>query len=277
MKRMIPLLVVLAVAVTVLAEQALSPATQSATAPVTTTAPAIENAAAGAAPATAAATSGRSSTSRYASTHNSSDSYRSRYDSSGRSRKYEASTTRSSGSVQAMLIPAPRALGSEYSILAQRSMFVKGMFRYTGEKERTHREYAGPTTTISDPLENNLVFNAVVKDDTGIAAFVENYLTTQIRELHKGDAIANGKIGDVTLNYLDYVTAGKTTRVAMGRTLFNGDPPATRPFAAGSTAAADSGSSSSSGGSSSIGTLAPPTDALIEKLKKRREAENVGK
>ena len=272
MKRIIPLAVVLVAAVTVLAQQAFSPATQSTTAPVATTA-----AAPAAAAARMAATTGPFSTSRFATTGNSNDSNRSQYDSSYRSRRYEAATTRSSRSAHAMLIPSPKPLGSEYSVLSQRSMFVKGMFRYIRRgTSDTLPSDPRSTTTYSDPPEANLVFNAVVKEDTGVVAFVENYSTSQIRELHKGDAIANGKVGDITLNYMDYITGTKATRVAMGRTLLGGDPPATRPFAAGSTVAADSGSSSS-GGSSSIGTLAPPTDALIERLKKRREAENVGK
>jgi len=262
MKRIIPLVIALAAA-TVLAQQAFSPSTQSSTKPATS--PLVQ--------------STTSSTQQAVGPTSSSERPRSRSEYS-RSQRFEADTKPSSGS-QGVVIPPPKPLSSDYAILTERSMFVKGMFRYPTPGDRGSRESRRSTTMTTqsayvEPPESNLVLTGVIKQDNEFVAMVDN---SQIYTLHSGEAIASGKIGSMmlssTANYADYIAGGRTTHVLVGRTLLNGDPPATRPFAAGSTVAADS--SLPAGSSSGVGALAPPSDSLIERLKKKREAEMAGK
>src|ERR1700733_11031201 len=106
MKRIIPLVIVL-VTVGVLAQQALSPSTQASTQPATSRL--VQATTSSTQPVAVGPTS-------------SSDRYRSRSEYS-RSRRYEADTKPSSGS-QAVSVPPPKPLSSEYAILTERSMFV---------------------------------------------------------------------------------------------------------------------------------------------------------
>jgi hypothetical protein len=263
MKRIIPLMIAL-VAATVLGQQAFSPSTQASTQPATSPLVQSTTSALHAIGPTSAPDRSRS---------------RSEY---SRSRRFEADTKPTSGP-QGVVIPPPKPLSGDYAILTERSMFVKGVFRYAPPGENARRPYRPTTastqsTSIESP-ESNLVLTGIVKQDNEYVAMVENYTNSQIYTLHSGEAIASGKIGPMTLsdtaNYMDYIAGGRTTRVSVGRTLLNGDPPATRPFAAGSTVAADS--TSPAGSSSGVGALAPPSDSLIERLKKKREAEMAGK
>jgi hypothetical protein len=259
MKRIIPLLIVL-VTVGVLAQQTFSPSTEASTKPATS--PIVQS---------------TTSALRTVGPTSAPENYRSRSEFS-RSRRFEADTRPSSGP-QAVLIPPPKPLSSDYAILTERSMFVKGVFRYAPPGDGRIRHNPTTVTTQStfvEPPESSLVFNGAAQVDTGFVALIENYSSGEIRYLHSGDAIASGKVGAMSLNFMDYIAGGHSTHVTIGKTLLGGDPPATRPFAAGSTVAPDS-TSSSVGSSSGVSALAPPSDSLIERLKKRREAENAGK
>jgi hypothetical protein len=99
--------------------------------------------------------------------------------------------------------------------------------------------------------------------------------------------VGRGRVGQITLNFMDYIDkAGKTVHVAIGKNLEGGDPPSTQPSYTSTYSSTPSSPSTPSpysssptpsapstvSGSSSGGILSP-ADAAAERLRRRRAAE----
>jgi hypothetical protein len=114
--------------------------------------------------------------------------------------------------------------------------------------------------------ENMLVFNGATDVNGQLLAFIENTGLNTIGKFHKGDAVASGKIGNITLDQLDYVVGDKVTHVLIGQNLSGVD---TQVLTTQPVASATTGPAGSSGGAAA--------DDLAERMRRRRMQELGGK
>lgn len=174
--------------------------------------------------------------------------------------------------------PVQRLRDTPYSLLESRSIFYKGRLP-TYDPNRTYTQTAPTTNRTTDygpPPERSLVFRGATDFDNDYFAFVENFNNGQIQTLQTGDPIANGKVGMITLNSLDYINkSGKTTHVLLGKTLEGLDPPTTQPSYIAASPTPTPGSTLGS-------TATPPTpsapssasiEATLARLRAKRAAE----
>ena len=110
------------------------------------------------------------------------------------------------------------ALPKQYRVLLSRSVFA------ANGKAEAEANAVAPAPTP----ESLLALKGVVQDDQRFTAFVESLPQKRVIQLKVGDAIARGRIVAITLHELQYESAGRRTRVAIGQAL-SGAGPTTRP------------------------------------------------
>ncbi len=136
-----------------------------------------------------------------------------------------------------------------------RSIFQKG-------RPTANTTPSTPTTLPSTTRqERNIVFDGVTDADGEAYAMFEDTSVGKIMQLKTGDAIAGGKITQITLDAVTYESNGHSTRVAVGQTLDAGEAPLLT-----SRASISSGSPTTG---PSVGTV----DDLLEKLRAKRRKE----
>lgn len=174
-------------------------------------------------------------------------------------------------------VATSRILPREYSILAERSIFQKGS-HVTRVVERS-RSQPGPSVAAPAPakaaaMEDSLVFEGATESGDHFLALVEDRTTSKALMFQVGDAIARGRIAAITLDTLDYVATGNVVHVQVGQNL-RGETmsPAT------SDAVASTGSTTApSTGAPGDGSAAAPggsggSNDIVERLRRRRQAE----
>jgi hypothetical protein len=170
--------------------------------------------------------------------------------------------------------PVQKLNGTQYASLEQRSIFVKGYFKRSvddGSEARPPRTDPRPTEVFQPVTpEKNLVFVGATEFDDEYVAFIEDFTGGKVQMLKAGEAVGRGKMGPISLNYMDYVDkTGKTVRVAIGKNLEGVDPPTTRPSFIASSPPSDYSSTTSP----SSGGLLSATDSIAERLRRKRAAE----
>ncbi len=124
----------------------------------------------------------------------------------------------------------------DFSVLTTRSIFMKT--RVT----QAVTNPAGMAGATSQPAtmrkEDAVVFNGVTEVDGEWVAFMEDTGAGKVSVVRTGDAIALGKIVEITLDGLQYQRAdGQKLHIAIGQTLAGGEalPVSARPVNTGST------------------------------------------
>ena len=142
----------------------------------------------------------------------------------------------------AMAIPASSRLGGarpstrpavvglslpiQYSILMDRSLFAR-----SGKAAPSRRGGPGPAASP----ESGLALRGLARDDTSFIAFIEDTASHRTLQLKSGDAVAAGRIRQISLDALAYESGGKLTQVRVGQNLLGVvlpppvAPPATQP------------------------------------------------
>lgn len=207
-----------------------------------------------------------------------------RSDDRGSSRRYG----NGNGNGGASNYPVPKLTGTQYAALESRSIFAKGRYLNRDGEPGDRTTTTRPSEPYTPPApERTLVFEGATEFDYDYVAFIEDQSSMKVLMLKSGDAVGRGRVGQITLNYMDYVDkAGKTVRVSIGKNLEGSDPPATQPTYTSSYSSPYSSSpssysstpSSSSGtpysaSPSSSGGILSPADAAAERLRRRRAAE----
>jgi hypothetical protein len=170
--------------------------------------------------------------------------------------------------------PAP--MDKPYTVLLERSMFSKD-----GRSRSAPRP---PTTTTTAPVVKPLtpeqanVFRGVLCPDDEYVAFIQNVQTEQVNVLKAGDEIAGGRIAAITLDTLNFATAGKVHEIRVGQNLAGETVAVSTSSTSGSSG---SGSTtgfvgSGSSGTTSSSTQSRPSDpaqaAILERLRARRSS-----
>jgi hypothetical protein len=112
---------------------------------------------------------------------------------------------------------ALRGMTSNYLVLTQRSIFKKG-----AQDVDPFADTSAPVTPppiIHTVAESSLEFNGATRADNNRAAFFENTSTHEVLMRHAGDALARGKILNITLDSIDYLADGRTSTIMIGQTL----------------------------------------------------------
>ena len=162
--------------------------------------------------------------------------------------------------------PVQKLTGTQYAALEQRSIFAKGYFRPSSDGSFDPSKVVRPPDPPAQvtPPEHNLVFVGATEFDEEYVAFIEDFSGGKVQMLKTGDAVGRGKIGPISLNYMDYIDkAGKSVRVAIGKNLEGTDAPTTRP--SGGYSGAPDGATTAP-----IGSGDP--NSIEEKLRRRRAA-----
>jgi len=98
-----------------------------------------------------------------------------------------------------------------------RNIFVKG------NQRPPRQENSGPIGPLP-PSASQLVLTGVSLADNGKLGFLEDQQASTVTRVKVGDAIAAGKVVNITLDSLDYQDAGgKIIRVYVGYNLAGGD------------------------------------------------------
>ena len=171
--------------------------------------------------------------------------------------------------------PVQKLNGTQYASLEVRSIFVHGYFKRTaddGSDARPVRQDTRPAEVYQPPApEKSLVFVGATEFDDEYVAFIEDFTGGKVQMLKAGEAVGRGKMGPISLNYMDYIDkTGNSVRVAIGKNLEGSDPPTTRPSFIASSPPSDYSSSTTS---PSNGGIQSATDSIAEKLRRKRQAE----
>jgi hypothetical protein len=152
----------------------------------------------------------------------------------------------------------------QYAVLLQRSIFARSGLAVNNRLAETNRTTTAP---VLSP-EQAVVFVGVIAQDDEFIAFAENQVTHQLMVLRSGDDVAHGKVVAITLDTLAYGTSGAIKYVHLGQNLagemVSGD-------LLGGATGGGSGSSSASSAPSTAG-MTPEQQAVMERLRKRRES-----
>jgi hypothetical protein len=101
----------------------------------------------------------------------------------------------------------------EYKILFERNIF---------SRERTKimpvvNEIKQPVIVV--PEQTYYTLRGITKQSEEFVSYVEDSRTMAVKKVRKGDMVGPGKVGDITLDDMSYVTGGKTISVKIGMTL----------------------------------------------------------
>jgi hypothetical protein len=151
---------------------------------------------------------------------------------------------------------AIKPLASDYVVLKHRSIFIHG--------EQTHdtddaRPATDSSTSVARP-QAVLIFNGVARVNDQLAAFFEDTDSHEVVIRHQGDALAQGRVTNITLDSIDYDAGGHVTHVALGQSLDGGNGTSLADQPTGSFSG-NSGSSSGSG------------DSVLDRLRRRRQQQ----
>jgi len=151
-----------------------------------------------------------------------------------------------------------------YEQVGSRDIFVKGN-QQTPEAIVNSGPALSPDQLRAQQAETQLILTGVSLADNGKIALMENRSDYSVTQLKIGDAVANGKVVNITLDSLDYKDkSGRIVRVAVGFNLSGGD------------VWGISGSSSSGGTASTQPAKSGPRlpgESMEDYLKRRRAAE----
>ena len=133
----------------------------------------------------------------------------------GVARRYESNRSyRESQRRGEMAQPSVPAI---YEEVGARNIFVKG------NQRPPRQENSGPIGPLP-PSASQLVLTGVSLADNGKLGFLEDQQASTVTRVKVGDAIAAGKVVNITLDSLDYQDAGgKIIRVYVGYNLAGGD------------------------------------------------------
>ena len=149
-----------------------------------------------------------------------------------------------------------------FRVLIERNIFLRDR-----ASARPRPSSQGPQRVIVRDPDEDLVLTGSVRQGQVAVAFIEDVRSGRVQRLWAGDAVGSGRISAITLDDIEYVRNGTTTKIEIGRSL--GGSPATPPI----TAATQPARSRSE--ASGIADEAPGGDAasILERMRLRRQQE----
>jgi len=156
------------------------------------------------------------------------------------------------------------ALWDDYKVVVERNIFSRDRGRV--------REGAPTASPQASPRpERYIVLTGIVRQGKQLIAFLEDVRTGATTRARIGDALAQGRLTNITLDCVQYESNGETAEIGIGENLEGGasTPMISQEFfeAAGAAGAAAAPTSE--------GEAAATTDeaAILERLRQKRERE----
>jgi len=156
------------------------------------------------------------------------------------------------------------ALWDDYKVVVERNIF---------SRDRGRVREGAPTASPQAPPrpERYIVLTGIVRQGKQLIAFLEDVRTGATTRARIGDALAQGRLTNITLDCVQYESNGETAEIGIGENLEGGasTPMISQEFfeAAGAAGAAAAPTSE--------GEAAATTDeaAILERLRQKRERE----
>lgn len=103
----------------------------------------------------------------------------------------------------------------DYKIISTRNIFSRNRM------PESIPTFSGPSQVPVRELkeESYLVLRGIIKKDGRFVAFVEDNRTNRIKKVLKNDEIGNGKISDITIDFISYKLEDNTIKVKTGMSL----------------------------------------------------------
>ena len=164
----------------------------------------------------------------------------------------------------------PLPMAAAFSAARTRSIFVKGEQSLVSESGPSVR----PPVSASPPVrpQQTMVFNGVTVVGDRPEAMIEDTAAHKVFNVRVGEALAGGRVLDITFDNLDYQGTGKVVHVGIGDNLDG------TPAAPGDDAAPTAGATAPADAAGTLGnTVGLSTDDILAKMKRRRQQEQGGK
>ena len=117
--------------------------------------------------------------------------------------------------MQVQPIPAKSiTLPPPFATLMSRSIFAKNGMA------------SSPPGTNPGPPEAMMALRGIAFDDSSFLAFIEDTASHRTMQLRCGEAVASGKIADLSLDEMGFESSGKVTHVRIGQNLLGAMLPA---------------------------------------------------
>lgn len=143
----------------------------------------------------------------------------------------------------------------QYKLLLDRSIFSKERMR--GPRPPNTRPSSGSSKREPQVVT---VFTGVMVQDGEFVAFFENRQSGEGLAVHEGESLAGGKVSEISLDWLKYVSStGQSREIRIGQNL-TGEAPPTDLAPIEATSAPTS-------------SVESPNDSAAEKMRKRRMRE----
>jgi hypothetical protein len=155
----------------------------------------------------------------------------------------------------------------DYKILVDRNIFSRDRGRSFERESREVKEQVAPAP------ESYFVLRGIVQQGSERIAFFENFRTRETVRARIGDAVARGKVQNITLDNVEYELDGKLTKTEVGKNLEGevSSPPLTYNDLIESTAMS-SGVPSASTPSAETAPQGDEDD-ILKRLRERRQKE----
>jgi hypothetical protein len=157
-------------------------------------------------------------------------------------------------------------LNERYSLLPQRNIFLKNRTR-PAPGSRDARGGRDDILRTQPAPEQSFLLTGIAMEEGRHVAFIENMNARATERVALGGSVARGKIVTIEIDYIEYESAGKRTRVEIGKNLVGGIPVFWLPNSGSSTTASTNGSPSTA-----PTTPADPNDP-VERMRLRRLTE----
>lgn len=158
----------------------------------------------------------------------------------------------------------PKAASDRYEVLTERNIFLR---------DRRRRNTGPKAAPEAPPPERTTVLTGIVHQGTEYVAFLEDRKTNATTKVRVGDALLEGRVEQITLDYIEYAKNDKTIKVEVGKSLEGAEPES-------ASSAVEAGSAVGGTASEASPKPAGSTDGgdggVLERLRQRRLAESGG-
>jgi hypothetical protein len=100
----------------------------------------------------------------------------------------------------------------DYKVIAEKNIFSRNRTKTVVLTEEQRQAMAVPEQRYH-------TLRGITKQANGYVSFIEDSRTSGVTRYRKGDAVAEGKIADITLDNISYKNSGKTLKVEIGMNL----------------------------------------------------------
>ncbi len=160
-----------------------------------------------------------------------------------------------------------RPTWDSFRVLTERNIFLRDRARPSRPSRSTDDRVREVVVRDSD---EDLILTGTVCQGSVAMAFIENVRIGEIERLYVGDNVGKGKITGITLDDIEYVRNGTTTKIEIGQNLRGSITITTSLPSTAATMPAENGSGESG---SKPGPSPDNTSSILERMRQKRQQE----